>query len=138
LKKVLVGIFAIAALLTGAITVGAVRAQDTDEGEDRAAKTILGRVAAILGLDDSTVEDAFNQARKDQQTQAYKESLDRHVESGHITAEEAEQQFLWFQSRPDSMSGSFRRGGHQRPGFNDVRSFTSRHFGMRKHRRAGR
>ena len=140
LKKYWIGIFAVAALLMGAITVGVVAAQDTGVGENTAeaenskSTTILGRVAAILGLDEATVEDAFQQARKDQKTEAYREKLDRQVENGRITSEEAEEQFLWFQSRPDSMAGSFRRGGHRRPGFGNVRPFQGKHFGMRMHR----
>ena len=144
LKKNGIGIVAAAALLMGAITVGVVAAQDTGEGENTAgaensaSTTILGRVAAILGLDEATVEDAFRQARKDQKTEAYREKLDRQVENGRITSEEAEEQFLWFQSRPGSMAGSFRRGGHQRPGFGHVMSFKGKRFGMRTHRRGGR
>ena len=143
LKKYWIGIFAVAALLMGAITVGVVAAQDTGdgattvEGETSAAKTILGRVAAILGLDEATVEDAFQQARKDQKTEAYREKLDRQVENGRITSEEAQEQFLWFQSRPDSLTGSFRRGDHQRPGFGHVMSFKGKRFGTRMHRRGG-
>ncbi len=144
LKKYWIGIFAVAALLMGAITVGVVAAQDTGVGENTAEaanlapKTILGRVAAILGLDEATVEDAFQQARKDQKTEAYREKLDRQVENGRITSEEAEEQFLWFQSRPDSLAGSFRRGDRQRPGFGHLMSFKGKRFGMRLHRRGGR
>jgi len=140
LKKYWIGIFAAAALLMGAITVGVVTAQDTGEGEstaeaeDLAPKTIMGRVAAVLGLDEATVEDAFQQARKDQKTEAYRDKLDQQVENGRITSEEAEEQFIWFQSRPDSLASSFRKGGHQRPGFGRVKSFKGKRFGMRMHR----
>ena len=136
LKKYWIGIFTAAALLMGAITVGVVAAQDTGEGENTAEaensapKTILGRVAAVLGLDEATVEDAFQQARKDQKTEAYRDKLDRQVENGRITSEEAEEQFIWFQSRPDSLTDSFQRGGHQRPGFGHPRSFKERHPGV--------
>ncbi len=144
LKKYWIGIFTAAALLVGAITVGVVAAQDTGEGENTAEaensapKTILGRVAAVLGLDEATVEDAFQQARKDQKTEAYRDKLDRQVENGRITSEEAEEQFIWFQSRPDSVAGSFREKGRQRPGFGHVQSFEGKRFGMRMHRRGGR
>ncbi len=140
LKKYWIGIFAAAALLMGAITFGVVAAQETGEGENTAEaenlapKTILGRVAAVLGLDEATVEDAFQQARKDQKTEGYRDKLDRQVENGRITSEEAEEQFIWFQSRPDSLAGSFRQGGRQRPGFGHVMSFKSKRFGMRMHR----
>ena len=126
MKKVWLGIFALAVLLTGAITVDVVAAQDTGGGEDPAPKTILGKVAAILGLEEATVEDAFKQARKDQRTQAYKEKLDRRVENGIITSEAAEEQLLWFQSRPDSLTGSFLRGGRH-PGIGLFRHGGRRH-----------
>ena len=123
MKKFWIGVFAIAALLAGAAATGIVVAQDSNSGEDTAPKTTLGRVAAILGLEEATVEDAFQQARKAQRTQAYREMLDRRVEKGRMTSEEAEEQFLWFQSRPDSLTGSFQRGGHPR-------SFKERHPGV--------
>lgn len=144
MKKHWIGIFAVAALLMGAITVGVAAAQDSGEGEitvveeGTAPTTILGRVAAILGLDEETVEGAFQQARKDQETAAYKEKLNRKVEHGRITAEEAKEQFLWFQSRPYSLAGSFRQGGHRRPEFGHVQSFQGKRFGMRMRRHGGR
>ena len=134
MNKFWIGVFAIAALLAGAAATGIVVAQDSNSGEDTAPKTILGRVAAILGLEKATVEDAFQQARKDQRTQAYREMLDRRVEKGRMTSKEAEEQFLWFQSRPDSLTGSFQRGVHQRPGFGRPRSFKERHPGVRMRR----
>ena len=130
MNKFWIGVFAIAALLAGAAATGIVVAQDSNSGEDTAPKTILGRVAAILGLEKATVEDAFQQAHKDQRTQAYREMLNRRVEKGRMTSEEAEEQFLWFQSRPDSLADSFQRGGHQRPGFGHPRSFKERHPGV--------
>ena len=66
--------------------------------------TLLGRVATILGLEETTVEDAFQQARKDQRTEKYREALDRKIEQGFITSEEADEPFLWFHSRPDSLA----------------------------------
>ena len=120
MKKFGIGVFAIAALLVGAAATGIVVAQDSNSGEDTGPKTILGRVAAILGLEEATVEDAFQQARKGQRTHAYRETLNRRVE----------EQFLWFQSRPDSLTGSFQRGGRQRPGFGHPRSFKERHPGV--------
>ena len=130
MKKFWIGVFAIAALLAGAAATGIVVAQDSNSEEDTAPKTILGRVAAILRLEEATVEDAFQQARKDQRTQAYREMLDRRVEKGRVTSKKAEEQFLWFQSRPDSLTGSFQRGGHQRPGFGHQWSFRERHSGV--------
>jgi len=64
---------AVAGLLVAAITGGAVMAQETDSEEAATSTpvpapgstTLLGRVATILGLEEATVEDAFQQAHKD-------------------------------------------------------------------------
>jgi hypothetical protein len=144
LKKRWITLLAIIGLLAAVITGGAVMAQETggEESADPAtpapaATTIMGRVAAILGLEEATVEDAFRQARNGQKTEAYRENLDRKVEQGFITSEEADEQFLWFQSRPDSLTRGFRQGGKRRPGFGHARPFEYRKFGMRMHRRGG-
>jgi hypothetical protein len=126
--KIGFAVLAIGALLAATVTVGAVLAQESAGGEDTAAKTFIGRVAAILGLEEAKVEDAFQQVRKDQQTEAYKEILDRRVEMGRITLEEAEEHYRWFQSRPDSVTGSF---GH-------TRSFMGRNPGNFLPRHGGR
>ena len=139
-------ILAVAGLRSAAITGGAVMAQEA--GSEEAATstpvpapgstTLLGRVATILGLEEATVEDAFQQARKGQRTEKYREALDRKVEQGFITSEEADEQFLWFQSRPDSFAGSFRKGGHRGPAFGHAKRFGGKLSGMRMHRRGGR
>ena len=138
-------ILAIVGLLAAAITGGAVMAQETG-GEEAAASipvpapeatTLMGRVAAILDLEEATVEDAFHQAHKDQRTEKYREALDRKVEKGFITSEEADEQFLWFQSRPDSLAGSIRKGGHRQFAFGHAKRFGGKRFGMRMHRRGG-
>ncbi len=139
-------ILAVAGLLAAAITGGVVMAQETG-GEEAATSTpvpapepitLMGRVAAILGLEEATVEGAFQQARNDQRTEKYRAALDRKVEKGFITSEEADEQFLWFQSRPDSLAGSFRKGGHRQSSFGHAKRFGGKRFGMRMHRRGGR
>ena len=70
-------ILAVAGLLAAAITGGAVMAQEAGSEEAGTSTpvpapgstTLLGRVATILGLEEATVEDAFQQARKDQRTE---------------------------------------------------------------------
>jgi len=112
LRRLWITILAVAGLLAAAITGASVMAQEA--GSEEAATstpvpapgstTFLGRVATILGLEEATVEDAFQRARKDQRTEKYREALDREVGQGFITSEEADEQFLWFQSRPDSLA----------------------------------
>ena len=139
-------ILAVAGLLVAAIAGGAVMAQETGSEEATTSTpvpapgstTLLGRVATILGLEEATVEDAFQQARKDQRTEKYRAALGRKVEKGFITSEEADEEFLWFQSRPDSLAGSFRKGGRRGPAFGHAKRFGGKRFGMRMHRRGGR
>ncbi len=85
-------------------------------------KTFVARVAEILDLEESTVQDAFTQAKREQMDEAYKGRLDRMVEGGRLTQEEADDQYSWFQDRPDhvverSMKDRRERRGFQRGGF---------------------
>ena len=72
-------------LLAAGLAAGFVLAQDTEETEviaSAGADTLLGKVASILGIEESTLADAFQQARL--------ESIDDAVAAGTITEEQAE------------------------------------------------
>jgi ribosomal protein S20 len=86
-KKVLT--VAAIVLLAAGLAAGLVLAQESDEETVSAPSTttetgtltLMGRVAAILGIDEETLADAFQQARI--------ERIDDAVAEGLITAEEA-------------------------------------------------
>ena len=119
----LVSLAVIGVLVIG-ITGGAVMAQDRSEGPPKSeSTTIITRVATILGLDEVVVQEAFQQARKEQRTEMYKGMLDLKVEKGLITSEQAEEQFSWFEARPDSLRGTF---GHTRGFKRGKQGFRSR------------
>lgn len=87
------------------------------------AETFTSKVATALGLDESQVTDAFKQARQEMQSEAVQNFLDKAVENGKITQDEANQIETWWQSRPDALSklgagnGLLpRNGGCQRQG----------------------
>ena len=52
-------------------------------------KSFVARVAEILELEESTVQDAFTQAKRQQIDEAYRGRLDKMVERGRLTEDEA-------------------------------------------------
>ena len=63
---------------------------------------MLGRVAAILGIEQQTVEDAFEQARDEMQEEAMDRYLQNLVDEGIISEKEAAEYKAWLESRPDT------------------------------------
>ena len=107
------------ALLVGAlalsITGATVLAHSAGTDGDSPFKSFVSRVATILGLDESDVQDAFDQAGREMEDDALHRSLDRQVERGRLTQEQADEYEAWYQSRPETLSPRlpFRRfGGH--------------------------
>ncbi len=100
----------IVGLLTVAITAGAVLAQGGDEDGKSAIDSFTSRVAAILGLEESVVQDAFTQAKQevaeDRQAASkarLQDKLDQMVENGSITQEQADDYMAWLQSKPEGI-----------------------------------
>ncbi len=82
-KKILT--IATVVLLAAGLAAGFVLAQDLEGAEavsTTAADTLLGKVAAILGIEESALVDAFEQVRL--------EAIDEAVAEGQITEEQAE------------------------------------------------
>ena len=107
-KKFIVVALVAALVLVGS-TAGVVLAQTGSGGDSQTGvtlasdnasqpKTLLARVAAILGIDQQKVEDAFTQAR----TEMRDEALQKLVDEGKITQQQADQYKKWWQSRPDT------------------------------------
>ena len=92
-------------------------AQDDGTGGDTKSTSFAGRVATILGLGEAKVKDAFQQAKRQQKDEAYKQRLDRLVARGVLTEEEAAERLAWFQSRPDSPASGILGQGKGRRGF---------------------
>ena len=72
------------ALLVGGLAASLVLAQESDDEAvgSSGANTLIGRVAAILGMDEAVLADAFEQARL--------EGIDAAVADGRLTEEQAE------------------------------------------------
>lgn len=100
--------FIIIAAVVGVVLVGTVAgvalAQAGNDGTTTTpGKTLIARVAAILGIDQQTVEDAVKQAKQDMQNEALDARLQAMVDSGKITAEQAQEYKDWWQARPQDV-----------------------------------
>ncbi len=89
----------------------------TPTADTTTGKSFVARVADVLELEESTVQDAFTQAKRQQIDEAYKGRLDKMVERGRMTEDEANDQFDWFQERPASAVERSRHGRSDGKGF---------------------
>ena len=124
MSKRKITLLALAVIMAVGLTGGIVWAQTggstpapTPEVTATTGKTFAARVAEILDLEESTVQDAFTQAKREQMDEAYKGRLDRMVEGGRLTQEEADDQYSWFQDRPDHVVERSKQDRRERRGF---------------------
>lgn len=99
-KKILIVALLAAVVLVGSIG-GVVFAQTGSTDNTTADKTLVARVAVILGIDQQQVQDAVTQARTDMQDEALDNYLKNLVDQGKITQSEADQYKAWVKSKPD-------------------------------------
>lgn len=105
--KILLSILVPAVLLAVAGASFAIAADNTappvsaTAGNVTGVKGLLPRVAAILGIPEQKVIDAFKQAEKQVREEAFFKALDKAVENGRLTQEEADKLKEWWQQRPD-------------------------------------
>ncbi len=117
-KKIILIPILVALVVVGSM-VGVAFAQS---GSDSSGNTLLARVAAILGIDQTKVEDAFAQAQKEMRDEASDSYLKDMVDQGTITQEQADQYKTWWDAKPDALDklgpgfGFGGRGGGFRPG----------------------
>ena len=108
----------VAAVMVLGIMGGVAMAQETsDEDGDSEKKSFAARVAEILGLDETTVQDAIDQAKAEMQEEALQAKLDRLVENGHMTQDQADEYKTWVESKPEGLSprmfGGFGKKHHR-------------------------
>lgn len=70
-------------------------------GPGHLAQPLLARVAKILGIEEQALKDAFIKAQQEMQIEALTQRLQKMVEAGRITQEQADQYLNWFKARPD-------------------------------------
>ncbi len=103
LRRLAQVISVILALVAAVVLIGSMAGLAfAQTGSDSSGKTLLGRVATILGIDQQKGESAFTQARGERHTEAPDRYLQNLIDKGKITKEQAAQYKKWWQSRPDT------------------------------------
>lgn len=86
------------------LTVGGtamVMAQEEEPPTTPEANGILARVAEILGISQEDLSNAFEQAKQDIKQEAFVRFLNKAVEEGRISQEEADEILQWWEQRPE-------------------------------------
>ena len=102
MKKRWLAVPLVVGVLAIGLTAGTIVAQeDPGNGDAPEKKGFAARVAAILGLGEDVVEDAFKVAKAEIQDERLRQKLDSAVLKGQITQEQADAYYEWYQLRPD-------------------------------------
>lgn len=111
----LIGVGAMLATVAGGSVVLAQTATETPSATETPAETPLkkfsSRVAEILGIEQSKVEDAMQQAGREMADEKVEQRLQRMVEAGRLTQEQADEYLAWFRERPQDIPGFLGMGG---------------------------
>ncbi len=114
--KAFISVLVVALLLTAGGTAVAL-ADDEEEPVPESqleAGSLLSRVAGTLDIPEEELLDAFRQAREDimeeRGAEVFNQMLDRAVEEGILTLEEADEAREWWEQRPEALEpGLLRR-----------------------------
>jgi hypothetical protein len=103
-KFLVVAIVALTALAVGLTTTVLAQDSSSDQnGDNSPQQTFTSKVASILGLEEEQVANAFNQACQEMRDEALEQRLQKAVENGCLTEEEADQILQWWQDRPETL-----------------------------------
>ena len=108
--KVIVSVLVAVVLLTvgGAATVMA-KDESTATDNETGRKGLQARVAEILGVSEEELVNAFDQARQEMREETFISYLDKAVEKGLITQDEADEIADWWLNRPETVGRPFLR-----------------------------
>ena len=121
LRKRWIAVLAITGVMAALITGGAVFAQVSDTNGGTASQSFAARVATILGLEEAPVQAALQQVRGEIRDERIQMRLDRMVEKGRLTQEQADELKKWYDARPDGLAGALVGPRHGRFGFSHSR-----------------
>ena len=91
----------LATVIVAGSIAGVVYAQEDDEEDIPPRTALLERVAEKLGIDAQQLKDAFTEVIDEMQAEVQLQWLDKAVEEGLITEEEAAAYSEWWAARPD-------------------------------------
>jgi len=100
-KFIIISIVAAVVVLAGATAGIAFAADEQPANPDNGQVKLLARVAEILGIDQDKLESAFKQAAKEMAEQRLDQYLDKQVQDGNLTQDQADQYKQWLEAKPD-------------------------------------
>ena len=107
--KVLISVLVAVLLLTVGGTAIAMAQEEEEPAPPVESNGLLARVAEILDIPEEDLIDAFGQARQEMREEVFLNALDKAVEEGLITQEEAGEIREWWAQKPDVLDqGLFR------------------------------
>jgi len=107
-KKATIAVLLVAVILVGSLA-GLALAQ-TGTSDTAQPKTLLERVAGILGIDQQTLSNAVGQAQREMRNEAVDSYLKNLVEKGVLTKAQADAYATWYKARPDTPLGALDSG----------------------------
>ena len=99
-KALVLVLVTVVVLTVGGVTIVMAQEEPTPTPEAE-AKGLLERVADILEIDKEDLIDAFKQAQQEMRQETFIKALDKAVEEGLITQEQADEIIEWWEQRPD-------------------------------------
>jgi len=108
-KKLIIGAL-VTTLALGGVLFGAMAVSADSEDAAAGGETLMARVAAKLGISQESLENAFQEATREMMEERQNARLDRMVEEGVMTEDEANEFRAWWDARPD-MGEEFGRFG---------------------------
>ncbi|MFC1859995.1 hypothetical protein ACFLYC_00240 [Chloroflexota bacterium] len=102
--KVLISAVVVALLLTvGATVTVMAEEEEITPAEESGENALMVRVAEILGIDEADLTAAFNQAYQEMRENTFISRLEKAVEDGDITQEQADEIIEWWGEKPEGI-----------------------------------
>jgi hypothetical protein len=121
-KLIIIEVLVVVMLVATAGLVAVVQADDENAEQDQnSASSLMEKVAEIYeantgtAIDAEELENAFTQACQEIRTENRYQFLDKLVEMGKITQEQADEFKAWLESRPDIFTDEFQQWLDSRP-----------------------
>jgi hypothetical protein len=119
-KWIIIGVAVAVVVLAAGILGGVAYAQSPTPSSAGigagTGKTLLERVATILGIDQAKLKDAVNQAEKDMSVDNAKAFLDKQFQAGKITQKQEDDYLNWLKSKPADLPANLGMGQGGRMG----------------------
>ena len=123
MKRRWIVISVLTAMVALGVSGGAVLAQTTVPNGNSPVNTMISRVASILGLESSQLQEAFNQAAAEMRSEMIKSRLDVLEQKGRITAGQRDDLEDWINSMPEAVNHGFAVPGIKLHRFNGRSEF---------------